>query len=311
MRIYVYILALVIPMLVFAQNEENPCHSIQSMYEQKVQEVYTLREETERLRNDSMQYYNTQILPMQERLSQMSNLLKNCREDSTQLQKKLAKCNPENIKKKEDSIRTLNQHIVILKDSLVFTIAEVQHQDKEIAKLTAVMDYLDQQFGGKTVDELYNASDRGKLNLCLDLYGKLGKELPKNILPTLACFAAGELVTKKYDKIRIDKAVAALPQNTEAGKTIAQHLQNYATVNEAANQLWLNIRSEVCYEEFPNEDFTQIQKKRQIWQRTQKFLNWYPTLATDYPYIFEQLQSMLCLIWSNANNFREIKNPFE
>lgn len=311
MRIYLCIFAFVVPVLLFAQNDEDPCLSFQRMYEQKVVEAHTLRGEVERLRNDSMQCSNMLINALQEQLLQMRTLLNNCREDSMLMQKQLTKCNKESIQKSEDSIQSLNTYIAVLKDSLVFATKELKVQDKEMAKLTAVVDYLDAQFARKSVDELYGTADRGKLNLCVDIYGKLGKELPKNIRLTLACFAAEELVTRKYDKIRIEKSIAALPQNTETGKTIAQRLQNYATVNVAANKLWASIKSEVCYEEFPNDDFTQIQKKRQIWQRTQKFLNQYPTLATDYPYIFDQLQSMLRQIWNNANNFREIKNPFE
>ncbi|MGN0187822.1 MAG: hypothetical protein ACI392_08795 [Paludibacteraceae bacterium] len=89
-----------------------------------------------------------------------------------------------------------------------------------------------------------------------------------------------------------------------------QRLQTYEKVNADAKQLWISIKEEVCSEEI-NGDFVQIQKKRQIWQRTQKFLNKYPTLSTDYPYIFDQLQLMLCQIWEDANNFNQMNNPFD
>lgn len=338
MKKHLLLIALVLPMVIFAQSEDDQCASIQGMYDKKVEENFVLRSDVNRLHNDSIRHEETianlmqdtaqlgqslrntelQLYAVKQEFKQTNALLAQCRKDSAQMQKQLKKCSAEDIQRNEDSILSLNKHILILNDSITHlnkqltSYAKVlQKQKQEIGKLNTVVAYIDSRFANKSVDALYETTDRGELNMCVEIYAKLGKELPKNIQLTLACFAAEELATKKYDKIRIDRAISTLPQNTKTGKAIAKRLQDYGVVKADALKLWNSIKTEVCSEQIPNDDFTQIQKKRQIWQRTQKFLNQYPTLSTDYPYIDNQLQSMLRQIWLNANNFNNIANPFE
>lgn len=332
------LIVLVIPIVIFAQNEDDPCASIQGMYDKKVEENYVLRSDVKRLHNDSIRQEETianllqdtaqlgqsllkteqMLTNARKELSHINSLLTQCRKDSVQMQKQLKKCSIEDIRRNEDSIQSLNHKIAVLNDSIAHLNIRIIHDSKisqkqrqDIDKLNVVVAYLDKQFANKSVDDLYKMTDKKELMMIAEIYGKLGKELPMNIKLTLTCFAAEELATKKYDKIHIDKAIATLPQSTKTGKAIAKRLQDYGVVNADALKLWNNIRTEVCSEEIPNDDFTQIQKKRQIWQRTQKFLNQHPTLSTDYPYIADQLQSMLRQIWLNANNFNTIPNPFE
>lgn len=333
------LIALVImPMVILAQSEDDQCASIQGMYEKKVEEGVVLRGEVKRLYEDSLKHEATitnllqdttkmgqslrncerQLSEARQNLKQTNTMLAQYRNVNAQIQKQLKRCDTENIQHNEDSIQSLCLRTAILEDSVAHlnkqlsdNSTELQKKRIEIERLMAVTVYLDERFAKKSVDVLYETTDTNELNMCVDIYSKLGKALPENIKLTLACFIAEDITTEKYDKVRIDRAIATLPQNTQVGKTIAKHLQNYGTVNSDANKLWNSIKTEVCSEVIPNDDFTQIQKKRQIWQRTQKFLNLYPTLSTDYPYIADLLQSMLRKIWLNANNFNTLPNPFE
>lgn len=333
------LIALVImPMVIFAQSEDDQCAFIQGMYEKKVEESVVLRGEIKRLYEDSLKHETTitnllqdtakmgqsmrncerQLSEARQNLKQTNTMLALYRNLNAQMQEQLKRCDAENVQRNEDSIQSLCQRTAILEDSIAHLSKQLsdnstalQKKQIEIEKLMAVTAYLDERFAKKSVDVLYETTDTNELNMCVNIYSKLGKELPENIKLTLACFIAEDITTEKYDKVRIDRAIAILPQNTKAGKTIAKHLQNYGTVNSDANKLWNKIKTEVCSEVIPNDDFTQIQKKRQIWQRTQKFLNQYPTLSTDYPYIADLLQSMLRKIWLNANNFNTLPNPFE
>lgn len=321
----------------FAQSEDNTSIII-SQYDKKVEENFQLRNEVNRLRRDSAQFEEKQIelladslqrshLLCQEQkrsknlskqLELVQHMLDLCRQDSVTLQQQLEQCDSDSIQRYEDSIAVLNQDIKTLTSrvSHLSTLYEqntrrIQEQSQEIATLDTLVNYLDGRFSGKSVDKLYHSTNMGELAMCVELYHYLGTSLPANIQMVINCFEAEQLVNIKYDQLSIKQYLVSLPQDTSVGKAIAQRLQNYAVVNAGAQQLWEQIHTEVCSKEIPNEDFRQVQSKRQIWQRTQKFLNRYPTLATDYPYIFDQLQSMLRQIWDNANNFNAIANPFE
>lgn len=320
-----------------AQNEENPCLVLQSMYDKKVKENSQLESTVIRLRKDSAQFtekeaklkntaeqylclYNEEKIHngnLSEHLENAKLMLSLCKKDSAKMQQQLKRCSPESIQRYEDSIAMLNKKILTLTDKIEHlsdlhaqNTKRLQEQRQEIAKLDAIVKYLDSRFSSKSVDELYHSCDMGELVRCVELYHYLGKSVPANILMVKSCFEAEQLVNIKYDPLRIKQYMTVLPQKTKIGKDIAQRLQDYSVVNANARQLWEQIHTEVCSKEIPNENFLQVQSKRQIWQRTQKFLNRYPTLATDYPYIFDQLQSMLRQIWDNANNFNAIPNPF-
>lgn len=332
-----FVVALFHTLGLFAQSEDNTSIII-SQYDKKVEENFQLRNEVNRLRRDSAQFEEKQIelladslqrfhLLCQEQkrsknlskqLGLVQHMLDLCRQDSVTLQQQLEQCNPDSIQRYEDSIAVLNKDIKTLTSrvSHLSTLHaqntwRIQEQSQELATLDTLVNYLDGRFSGKSVDKLYHSTNMGELAMCVELYHHLGKSLPANIQKVMNCFEAEQLVNTKYDQWSIKQYLVSLPQDTSVGKAIAQRLQNYAAVNAGAQQLWEQIHKDVCFEEIPNEDFRQVQSKRQIWQRTQKFLNHYPTLATDYPYIFDQLQSMLRQIWDNANNFNAIANPFE
>ncbi len=338
MRKIYLLITLFIPMFILAQSDDEPCASFQGMYDKKVVENSVLRSEVERLHEDSISQEATistlvqdtaqlgqtlratkQYLSNAEQELKLKNsLLAQCRKDSAQMQKQLKKCSIEDIQRNEDSIQSLNHNIAVLNDSVANLNKRIRHDSKilqkqrqEIDKLNAIIAYLDKQFANKSVDDLYVMTDKKELMMIADIYGKLGKELPKNLQLALTCFNAEELATVKYDKVQIDRAIATLPQNTRVGKVIAKRLQNYTVVNTAAKDKWNEIATKVCNVTIEDTNFAQFDAKQRIWQRTQKFLNQYPTLSNDYPYIAEQLQYMLRQIWENANNFNKIPNPFE
>lgn len=175
-----------------------------------------------------------------------------------------------------------------------------------------VLSNLKINYSGKSVDVLYNTTTKEQLQLCKDLYGMFGESCPASVIQTIECFEAEGQCSHKFDKTLVDmKRAPLLKHNSKTSKDLALRLQQYATVYAEADSLWNAIKTEVCKEEIVEESFSQIQSKRQIWQRTQKFLNKYPNLAHDYPYIYEELQKMLREIWKNANNFNKIPAPFK
>ena len=175
-----------------------------------------------------------------------------------------------------------------------------------------VLSNLKINYSGKSVDVLYNTTTKEQLQLCKDLYGMFGESCPASVIQTIECFEAEEQCSHKFDKTLVDmKRAPLLKHNSKTSKDLALRLQQYATVYAEADSLWNAIKTEVCKEEIVEESFSQIQSKRQIWQRTQKFLNKYPNLTHDYPYIYEELQKMLREIWKNANNFNKIPAPFK
>ena len=171
--------------------------------------------------------------------------------------------------------------------------------------------WLNTTYSFATIDKLYKESSKEQLLFSKDIYKALNKNIPLVIQQTIECFEAKEQCSHKFDKTLVDmKRALLLKHNSKTSKDLASQLEKYATVYAEADSLWNAIKTEVCKEEIVEESFSQIQSKRQIWQRTQKFLNKYPNLAHDYPYIYEELQKMLCEIWKNANNFNKIPAPF-
>lgn len=332
------LMTLVMPMVIFAQKNEEPCAYLQGMYDKKVGENSILCQEVNKLREDSIKqknenvkllqnvkYVNQLLRETQQQLKveeqehrRLDTLFAQCRKDNAQMQKQLKNCSAENIQSKEDSIWLLNSKIERQNDSIAYLSKTLSSKEKEqqgqrqkIKELNTLVSYLDQRYKNKSVDELYASAERSELQLCVDIYGKLGKDLP-NIRLALSYLEAKELTKTKYNKQRIEKAIYTLSQqNSNTSKEIVRHLQTYATINSSANKLWGNIKEGIFVEEISNEDiFLQARKKRAIWELTQEFINQHPDLSTKYPYIFDQLQNMLNQIWSNVNNFNAIPNPF-
>ena len=213
-------------------------------------------------------------------------------------------------------LRTLQHNIENQKDSIVTELSKSQttitQYEPKVAQHQQIVKVIDDSYASATIDKLYKESCKELLLFSKDLYNVLNKNVPLVIQQTIECFEAKEQCSKKFDKISIDMTRATLlKHNSKTSKDLASQLEKYATVYAEADSLWNAIKMEVCKEEIVEESFSQIQSKRQIWQRTQKFLNKHPNLAHDYPYIYEELQKMLREIWKNANNFNKIPAPFK
>ena len=188
-------------------------------------------------------------------------------------------------------------------------IAQYEPKVREHQQLVLLVD---RNYSSTTIDKLFQESSKEQLLFCKEIYGVLNKDVPLVLKQTLECFEAKEQCSNKFNKTLVDiKRTPLLKHNSKTSKDLALQLQQYAVVYAEADSLWNEIKTIVCKEEISEESFSQIQSKRQIWQRTQKFLNKYPNLANDYPYIYEEIQKMLREIWKNANNFNKIPAPFK
>lgn len=213
-------------------------------------------------------------------------------------------------------LRTLQHNIENQKDSIVTELSKSQktitQYEPKVAQHQQIVKAIDDNYASATIDKLYKESSKEQLLFSKDIYKVLNKNIPLVILQTIECFEAKEQCSYKFNKTLVDmKRNPLLKHNSKTSKDLALQLQQYATVYAEADSLWNAIKNEVCKEEIVEESFSQIQSKRQIWQRTQKFLNKYPNLAYDYPYLYEELQKMLREIWKNANNFNKIPAPFK
>lgn len=232
---------------------------------------------------------------------------------------KLARKDSTSIEQYKDSIAHLlleqsnMQNQVDSLNTLLWNSQQIITQyEPKVAQHQHITTLIEKNFLSTTIDKLYKESSKEQLLFCKDIYMGLNKDVPLVIKQALECFEAKEQCSKKFNKTLIDvKRNPLLKHNSNTSNKIALQLQQYAIAYAEADSLWNAIKTEVCKEEFVEESFTQIQAKRQIWQRTQKFLNKYPNLAHDYPYIYEELQKMLREIWKNANNFNKIPAPFK
>lgn len=325
--------------LTFAQNNDNPCAQLDNLYSQKVEENIALKSRIKSLEKDSdmqanviinLRHDTTQIhkqlretnaryISANTSLRVVHQQLNQCRKDSATLQKQLNERKSLTLQQYKDSLDKMsNTHVALidsiskLQANIASTKKESLRQKEELKQLSAIVNLLSKRYEKVSVDELYAKYDKGELNLYKELCSLVNKKVTSNIEQAIACFKAQEQSTLKYDRVTIDQLQKQLPMSTKTGKQLSQILQHYALVNSEANALWIKIHDEVCDKLIDNnDDFLQIQKKRQIWQRAQAFLNKYPNLSADYPYVYEQIQSMLRQIWTNANNFNAIKNPFE
>jgi hypothetical protein len=208
--------------------------------------------------------------------------------------------------------------LVAMKDSIISTNDSFNNQldsdslKKGYEQHKHFVNWLNTIYASTTIDKLYKESSKKELLLIKKIYKTLNMNVPLVIEQTIECFDAKEQCAKKYNKVLIDKTVALLlKHNSNTSQELSMKLQQYSAVYAEADSLWTAMKDEVCKEEIVEESFPQIQSKRQIWQRTQKFLNKYPTLTSDYPYIYDELQKMLREIWKNANNFNKIPAPFK
>lgn len=326
------------PMLINAQDGDNPCARVDKLYEQKTEENIALKAQIRNLKKDSSAQqtciarlqqdtisYRKQLNDTGKKLSQTEKSLKTvqqqlsqCRKDSAAMQKQLDDRKSMSLQQYKDSVDKLNANVVVLVDSigkLNASIAslskDIQKQQNELKQLNSIVELLSKRYEKTSVDELFSHYDKGELTLYKDLCPMVGKKVSTNVEQTLICHKAQEQLKLKYDKYQVEQLQRQLPQNSKIGKKLFQSLQRYASVNTEADALWKQIRTDVCSKPIEDDNFLQIQAKRQIWQRAQKFLNKYPTLSTDYPYIQDQIQTMLREIWVNVNNFNKIDNPFE
>lgn len=287
-----------------------------------MQESDNLKKEVARLRSDSIVKSNEliqlrmridsaklDILHAQDLKKQNKKLteeLKNARKDST------------TIEQYQDTLvqlRTLQHNIENQKDSIATELSKSQiiitQYGPKLAQHQQIVKVLDKNYASATIDKLYKESSKEQLLLSKEIYMALNKNVPLVIQQTIECFEAKEQCLKKFNKTFVDmKRTPLLKHNSKTSKDLALLLQQYAIVYAGADSLWNAIKTEVCKEEIVEESFSQLQYKRQIWQRTQQFLGKYPNLAHDYPYIYEELQKMLREIWKNANNFNKIPAPF-
>ena len=231
---------------------------------------------------------------------------------------KLARKDSTSIEQYKDSIAQLllvQSDIQKQVDSLNSLLEKAQkviaQYEPKVAQQQQIIMLFERIYASTTIDKLYKESSKEQLLLSKDIYRALNTEVPSVILQTLECFEAKEQCSQKFNKTLVDmRRTPLLKHNSITSKDLAIQLQQYAVVYAEADSLWNEIKTAVCKEEISEESFSQIQSKRQIWQRTQKFLNKYPNLATDYPYIYDELQKMLREIWKNANNFNKIPAPF-
>lgn len=187
---------------------------------------------------------------------------------------------------------------------------KVSEFSPKIDKYNGIINNLSSYYLTKTVTQLYNNTNLSHLLFAKDIYMQLEKPLPNEIRVAIACLEAQQLCGQKYNKVSIEQKIRMLlADNSQKSKEMTLRLQQYAPIYAEADSLWTAIQQEVCMEEITS-NYAQLDSKLRIWQRTQKFLNKYPNLAHDYPYIYEELQKMLREIWKNANNFNKIPAPF-
>ena len=187
---------------------------------------------------------------------------------------------------------------------------KVSEFSPKINKYNSIINNLS-SYSTKTVSQLYNNTSFSHLLFVKDIYMQLEKPLPNTIEHAIVCLEAQQLCGQKYNKVSIEQKIRMLLADTsQKSKEMALRLQQYAPIYAEADSLWTAIQQEVCMEEITS-NYAQLDSKLRIWQRTQKFVNKYPNLAHDYPYIYEELQKMLSEIWKNANNFNKIPAPFK
>ena len=295
----------------------------QTMYDDKVIENTNLKQKIHRLQQDStnleercrakdaqngdLREYKRKYESIKIERDSLDKELKNRKEQSSKLliyEDSIQKMNKRNISlnTKFDSLKNEFNSCVRLNKKYY----PIYEQHEQFIK------WLNTTYSSTTIDKLYKDSSKELLLFSKDLYNVLNKNVPSVIQQTIECFEAKEQCSQKFDKTLVDmKRALLLKHNSKTSKDLASQLEKYATVYAEADSLWNAIKTEVCKEEIVEESFSQIQSKRQIWQRTQKFLNKYPNLAHDYPYIYEELQKMLREIWKNANNFNKIPAPFK
>ena len=328
----------VMPLCIFAQGDGNPCAQVDKLYEQKTEENIALKAQIKNLKKDSSAQqtciarlqqdtilYRKQLNDADKKLSLTEKSLKTvqqqlaqCRKDSATMQKQLDDRKSMSLQQYKDSIDKLNASTEVLVDSIgklhtsVSALSkDVYKQKNELKQLSAIVDLLSKRYEKTSVDELLGYYDKGELTLYKDICPLVGKKVSTNVEQALICHKAQEQLKLKYDKIQVEQLQKQLPQNSKIGKDLFSKLQCYGTTNKAAFDLWQKIKGDVYSEVVENSNFAQTEAKRATWYRIQKFLNQYPTLAKDYPYIYTQLQDMLREVWTNANNFNKINNPFE
>lgn len=326
------------PLLINAQDGDNPCAQVDKLYEQRTEENIALKAQIKNFKKDSSVQqtciarlqqdtilYRKQLNEVGKKLSQTEKSLKTvqqqlskCRKDSATIQKQLDDRKSMTLQQYKDSVDKLNANTAVLVDSIgklhtsvAILSKDIQKQKNELKQLNAIVDLLSKRYEKASLDELFSLYDKGELTLYKDLCPLVGKKVSTNVEQTLICYKAQEQLKLKYDKYQVEQLQRQLPQNSKIGKKLFQSLQHYASVNAEADALWKQIRTDVCSKPIDDDNFLQIQAKRQIWQRAQKFLNKYPALSPDYPYIHDQIQAMLREIWINVNNFNKINNPFE
>lgn len=322
----------------YAQGDGSPCAQVNKLYEQKVEENIALKAQIKTLRKDSSAQqtciarlrqdtilYRKKLNDAGQKLFQTEKSLKTtqqqlgqCRKDSASRQKQLDDRKSMSLQQYKDSVDKLNANTIVLVDSIdgLHTSIEalskdIQKQKNELKQLNAIVELLSKRYEKTSVDDLFSHYAKGELTLYKDLCPLLDKKVSTNVEQALICHKAQEQLKLKYDKYQVEQLQRQLPQNSKIGKDLFSKLQRYGTTNKAAFDLWQKIKVDVYPEAIENSNFAQTEAKRATWYRTQKFLNQYPTLAEDYPYIHTQLQNMLRQVWDNPNNFNKIDNPFE
>ena len=326
------------PMLINAQDGDGPCAQLENLYKNEVAENIVLKAHVQSLKKDSTSHVtiisalrkdttqaHKQLIELRKNFSvsestckKLQGLVAQVNDENINLKNQLSTRNSLTMQQYKDSVEKLNVNAAVLVDSIgklnasvVSLSKDILKQKNELKQLSAVVDLLSKRYEKTSVDELFSHYDKGELTLYKDLCPLVGKKVSTNVEQTLICHKAQEQLKLKYDKYQVEQLQRQLPQNSKIGKKLFQSLQRYASINTEAHTLWKQIQTEVCSKPIDDDNFLQIQAKRQIWQRTQKFLNKYPTLSTEYPYIQDQIQTMLREIWVNVNNFNKINNPFE
>ena len=314
-RLYLFFILTALPICIHADEYE--------FTKRLWQEADSLKKVIENLRIDSTAKAAS-ILNLQTKINEAKSAIetnKQLKDDNKRLKEnlKIARKDSISVEQYKDSLLRLQVELSSVTkqmDSLnkeLNNAKSVISQNKPLVEQhQLIVQSLNRNFDGNTIEQLFNNSSKEQLLLSNDIYKILKIEVPLVIKQTIECFEAKELCAKKFNKSIIDaKRELLLTHNSKTSKDLALQLQNYSLVFAEADSLWNAIKNEVCKEKIVEDSFTQIQSKRQIWQRTQKFLNKYPNLANEYPYIYEELQKMLRKIWENANNFNTIPAPFK
>ena len=287
--------------------------------EAKVNQVKDLQQQLGRVRSEAL---NSQSLKNENK--RLKENLKQAKRDSAEIELykdsivSLMGSFLADIEELDDSITSLNQSLMNAKAEVSKLTNQLKDNENFIADYRNKVDQHKsivahlEKFSRMTIDKLYKESNLEQLLLCKELYSLLGKQCPIAISQTIECFEAEKQCDVMYNEQNVQLHCNRLAKhNSNTSKTILSYLKHYASVCAEADTLWNSIKNEVCSGEISNESFPQIGAKRQIWQRTQKFLNKYPKMEKEYPYVYDNLQSMLREIWKNANNFNQIDNPFE